>query len=80
MSSHWFVRLKDEIIEIILTIKQMICNPLMMILQCLWLIITGQEKSFIQSCKKLAEQDLVNNGDVMPNEHVQGMAIAVSLI
>ncbi|CAF1345917.1 unnamed protein product [Rotaria sordida] len=76
---HWFVRLKNEIIEIILTIKQMICRPVMMILHCLWLVITCQEKTWIQNAKQLAEQDRLKNDDIGPNEQIQGTALAYEM-
>jgi hypothetical protein len=80
MSTYWFVRLKDEITEIILTIKQMICNPLMIILYCLWLVITRHEQTPLKKRKQLAEQESTNNDDVMRNEYVPEMAITVSII
>ena len=70
-----FVRLKTEFIEIILTIKQMLTNPLMMILHCLWLVITFQEEKFINNAKKIADEDRKTNQ--MPNEFIQGTALAV---
>jgi hypothetical protein len=78
MWPHWFVQLNNEISEIILTIKQMINRPVRIILHCLWLIITLQEKTWIENAKKLAEQDRLNNDDVGPNELIQGTAKAVS--
>jgi hypothetical protein len=78
MWPHWFVQLNNEISEIISTIKQMINRPVRIILHCLWLIITLQEKTWIENAKKLAEQDRLNNDDVGPNELIQGTAKAVS--
>jgi plasmid replication initiation protein len=72
-----FVRLKNEFIEIILTIKQMISNPLMMILHCLWIVITFQEENYINNAKKLAEKDRKNIDHQMPNEFIQGVALTV---
>lgn len=51
-----FIRLKNAFIEIILTIKRMICNCLMTILQCFWIVISFQEENFITNAKKLAEK------------------------
>ncbi len=80
MWGEYFIRLKNEIIEIILTIKRMICNPLMMILQCLWIVITFQEEHFIKNAKKLAEDDRKNINHQMPNEFLQGGAVTVRTI
>ncbi|CAF2943368.1 unnamed protein product [Rotaria sp. Silwood2] len=74
-----FVKLKNEFIEIVLTTKRMICNPIMMILNCLWIVITFQENNWIQQQKKLAEQDLNNRNDEMPNEFIQGTALTAQL-
>ncbi|CAF3732982.1 unnamed protein product [Rotaria sp. Silwood1] len=79
MWPHWFVRLKDEISEIFLTMKQMIYRPVMMILHCLWLTITLQEKTWIQNAKQLAEQDRLKNDDIGPNEQIQGTALAYEM-
>ncbi|UJR19972.1 hypothetical protein I4U23_023104 [Adineta vaga] len=70
-----FVRLKNEIIEIFLTMKRMILNPVMMILHCLWIVITFQEKEWIKNAKNLAEQDRNNDEHRMPNEFIQGAAV-----
>ncbi|CAF3960742.1 unnamed protein product [Rotaria sp. Silwood2] len=51
----------------------------MMILHCLWLIITLQEKTWIQNAKKLAEEDRLNNDDIGPNEQIQGTALAYEM-
>jgi hypothetical protein len=75
MTEFWFVRLKNEIIEIVLTIKEMICNPLMMILRCLWIVITFQEQNWIENVKQLAEKDRINQDNIMPNEFIQGVAL-----
>ena len=72
-----FVRLKDELTEIILIIKQMILHPLMMILYCLWIVVTFQEQKWIKKQKQLAEEDQNNVNNEMPNEFIQGFAIAV---
>jgi hypothetical protein len=77
MSSDTRVSLKTELIEIILTIKQMICNPLIMILQCLWIVITFQEDNYRKNCIKLAEEDRNNNDQKMPDEQIQGAAVTV---
>ncbi len=53
--------LKNEFIEIILTIKRMISNPLRMILHCLWIVISFQEEDYIHKAKQLAEEDKQNN-------------------
>ncbi|CAF0992276.1 unnamed protein product [Adineta steineri] len=76
---HWFVRLKNEIDEIVLTMKQMIARPVRMILHCFWLMITLQEKTWIENAKQLAEQDRLNNDDVGPNEMIQGTALAYEM-
>ncbi|CAF1678298.1 unnamed protein product [Adineta ricciae] len=75
MWSGRFVRLKNEFIEIILTIQRIIMNPLMMTLHYLWIVITFQEKNSIKNAKKLAEQDKNNNEHRMPNEFIQGAAV-----
>src|ERR1700733_12458448 len=80
MWGDYFVRLKNELIEITLTIKRMIEHPLMMMLKCLWLVITFQEEDFINNAKKLAEKDRNNIDNVMPNEIIQGLALAVCTI
>ena len=80
MSTCWFTRLKVEITEIILTIKQMICNPVMMIIHCLWVVITRQEPTRLKKLKELAEQDMTNTNDAMSNEYVHGMATTVSIV
>jgi len=72
-----FVRIKTEIIDILLTIKQMICRPLMMVLHCFWIVITFQEENWIKKAKLLAEQDRNNNDQRMPNEFIQGAALTV---
>lgn len=77
MSNEYFVRLKNEFIEIGLTIKQMICNPLLMILRCLWIVITCQEENYVRNAKKLAEEDRKKADEQMPNEFVQGAALTV---
>ena len=69
------VRLKNEFIEIILTIKQMIKNPLMMVLYYLWIIISFQEEDLIKNRQKLAEDDRNHNEQKMPNEFIQGAAL-----
>jgi hypothetical protein len=74
MWDDYFVRLKNEFIEIILTIKRMIFNLLMMILHCLWIVITFQEKNYINNAKKLAEKDRNNQ---IPNDFIQGLALTV---
>ncbi len=75
-----FVRIKTEIIDILLTIKVMINNPLMMILHSFWIVITFQEENWIKKKKLLAEQDRNNNHQRMPNEFIQGVALTVCII
>ncbi len=72
-----FVRIKNEIIDILLTIKVMISHPLMMVLHCFWIVITFQEENWIKKMKFLAEQDRNNNDQRMPNEFIQGVALTV---
>ena len=74
------MRLKNEIIEIVLTIKQMICNPLMMILQYLWIVITFHEGNWIENAKQLAEKDRIYDENTMPNEFIQGVALTGTFI
>ncbi|CAF3145203.1 unnamed protein product, partial [Rotaria sp. Silwood2] len=75
LSYEWFVKLINELIEIFLTIKQMICSRLMMILYCLWIVITFQEDNWIKNKKKIAQQDRFNINNQMPNEVIQGTAL-----
>jgi hypothetical protein len=77
MWGDYFIRLKNEFVEIILTIKQMIFNSIMMILYCLWIVITFQEENYINKAKKLAEKDRNNIDNVMPNDFIQGAALTV---
>lgn len=70
-----FVRLKNEFIDIILTIKRMIYNPLMMILHCLWIVISFQEDNWIKNMEQLAEDDRKNIDHQMPNEFMQGKVL-----
>lgn len=79
MFYEWFVRLKNELIEIILTTKRMITNPLMMILSCLWIVISFQEENWIKQMKQLAEDDRKNITHQMPNESIQGVALTVRI-
>lgn len=76
---EYFVRLKDEFIEIMLTIKRMILNPVMMILNFLWIIITFQEQNWVNNIKKLAEDERKNIDYQMPNEDIQGVALTVRI-
>ncbi|CAF4142401.1 unnamed protein product, partial [Rotaria sp. Silwood1] len=69
----------NSFIEIILTAKRMIFNPVKMILYYLWVVITRQEDDWIQKRKQLAEQDLNNKNDEMPNEFIQGIAVTVRI-
>lgn len=71
------VRLKNDLTEIIMTMKQMLVNPLMMILNCLWIVITFQEKDYIRKTRQTAEEDRMKKDYQMPNEFVQGEAITV---
>ncbi len=66
-----------DLIEIILTIKQMINNPLIMILKCLWIVISFQEEKWIKNMKKVAEED---RNQRMPNDFIQGLALTVDEI
>ncbi|CAF1039295.1 unnamed protein product [Rotaria sordida] len=65
----------NEFNEIISTAKRMVYNPVRMILNCLWIVITFQENNWIEERKKLAEQDLNKTNDEMPNELIQGTAV-----
>jgi hypothetical protein len=76
----YFVRLKNEFIEIILTIKGMIFNPVLMISYFLWIIITFQEENYINNAIKLAEEDRNKIDYQMPNEFIQGIALTVCKI
>lgn len=78
MDGFGFVRWKDKLFETSYLIKRMICNPLMMMLKCLWIVITCQEETWIENSKILAEQDRKNGHDQMPNEFIQGNAVTVS--
>ncbi|CAF1551739.1 unnamed protein product, partial [Rotaria sordida] len=69
------VNLINEFNEIISTAKRMVYNPVRMILNCLWIVITFQENNWIEERKKLAEQDLNKTNDEMPNELIQGTAV-----
>ena len=80
MRDERFVRMKNEITEILLTTKQMIFHPLMMILYSLWMVITFQQENFIKNAKKLAEQDRNNSDHQMPNETIQGSSLTVCKI
>ncbi len=75
-----FVRIKNEFIEIILTIKQMIKNPLMMVLYYLWIIISFQEEDLIKNRKQLAEDDRNHIDQKMPNEFIQGAALTAETV
>jgi hypothetical protein len=79
MSGEWFVRLKNELMEIILTIKQ-VCKLLMMMLNFLWIVITFQEENWINKAIELGEQDRKNINYQMPNEFIQGSALTVKII
>jgi hypothetical protein len=74
------VKLKNELIEIILTMKQMLYDPILMILNCLWIVITFQEKSWIKNVKTLAEEDRLNMNHQMPNPFIQGVGLTVRQI
>jgi hypothetical protein len=58
----------------------MICRSLMMVLRCLWIVITFQEKDYIEKAKKAGEQDRKNIDHQMPNEFIQGGALTVCII
>ena len=77
MWGEHFIRLKSEVIEIILTIKRMILNPISMILNFLWIIITFQEQNWVNNVKQLAEDERNTIDHQMPNECVQGVALTV---
>ncbi|CAF1685425.1 unnamed protein product, partial [Adineta ricciae] len=53
----------------------MLTNPLMMILYCLWIVISGHEEEYIKNAKDRAEEDRSNAEHQMPNEFIQGAAI-----
>jgi hypothetical protein len=80
MWGDYFVRLKNEFIEIILTIKGMILNPVSMISYFLWIIITFQEENYINNAIKLAKEDRNKIDYQMPNEFIQGIALTVCKI
>ncbi len=44
MWRDYYIRLKNEFIEMILTIQQMSYDPLMRILECIWIVITSKNK------------------------------------
>ncbi|CAF0841023.1 unnamed protein product [Adineta steineri] len=46
-------------------------------LRSLWIVITFQEKQYIEKAKKAAEQDRKNSDHQMPNEFIQGAALNV---
>lgn len=77
MWSKYFVRLKNELIEIILTIKRIILNPVSMIFNFLWIIITFQEQNWVNNVQKLAEDDRNKINNKMPDETIQGVALTV---
>lgn len=74
---EWFILLKNESIELILTTKQMIMNILFMLLNSLWIVISYQEKNWVENAKKLAEKDRNNIDHHMPNQFIQGAALTV---
>lgn len=80
MSYRLFVKWKDEAYDTVYLIIRMLCNPLMMILQCLWIVISCQEENFIKNSRILADKDRNNNRDVMPNEFIQGVAVTVNFL
>lgn len=77
MWGEWFVRLKNESIEIMLTIKRMITNLFISLIHLLWIVISFQEKNWTKKIKQLAEDDRKNINDQMPNESIQGAALTV---
>jgi hypothetical protein len=79
MWNDYFIRLKNELIEIVLTIKEMICRPLLMVLSCLWIVISFQENNRIKNATKLGEQDRENINHQMPDQFIQGGALTVRL-
>lgn len=74
-----FVKWKDEVYDTCFLMIRMVCNPLMMMLQCLWIVITCQEEKWIEKNRMLAEQDRKDKKNVKPNEFIQGVAVTVSL-
>ena len=77
MRDAWFVRLKNEIVEIIITTKRMMITSLTMVLRSLWIVISFQEENWIKNAKKLAEEDRAKSDYRMPNAFVQGSALTV---
>ena len=73
------IRLKNEVTEIVLTMKQMIVNPLMMFLHCLWIVITFQEQDYTRKAKQIAEEDRMKKNHQMPNEFLQGAGLTVCI-
>ena len=64
----------DETTEFALAVRQIFLNPLMMVLHCLWLVITGREKAWITEVQRAAEEDRLND---KPDEHIQGTGLTV---
>lgn len=77
MLNYIIDKLPNELVEILLTIKNMITNPVMMVIRCLWIVITFQENNHRENTKKLAEEDRNKGEDQMPNEFIQGVATTV---
>ena len=73
------VRFKNEAMEILLTIKQMLANPVMMVLHCLWIVITFQDEDYARKVKQTAEEDRMKKNHQMPNEFLQGNALVVRI-
>ena len=67
----------NECVEILLTVKQMICNPVSMIFQDLWIVVTFREKQWIQNAQQLAENDRNRSTNTMPDELIHGIALTV---
>ena len=67
----------NECVEILLTVKQMFCNPMVMILQCLWIVVTCREEQWIKNAQQLAENDRTRSTDTMPDELLHGIALTV---
>jgi hypothetical protein len=80
MPVEWFVRLKNELFEILFTTKMIVCQLLLGTLHSLWIVITCQEDNWIKKKKILAEQDGNNIDHQVPNEFIQGAALTVCII
>lgn len=76
MWREYFIELKNESMERILTMK-MLFQRLKAIFFHLWIVITFEEENYINHLKKLAENDRKNIDHRMPNALIQGAALTV---